>query len=415
MIETAGPRTAAASEPTCSRRRVSRVLARVLLAVALLLFLCSMLVWVSAPTSWLWLAAILISECGHFAVVPALVGAAVAWRFGHRVTALLALGVALNGISPAARALLVAKTLPTDCAAAFGTVGLANGVREQPISFAQLFAGIPTAETEVTELTYAMNGTEPLKLDLYQATDAIEPQPLVMMVHGGSWNRGGKEELAAMNRILASRHYAVAAINYRRAPKQPFPAAVEDVFRALEFLKSHAAEARLDMTRIALIGRSAGGQIALSAAYSGQIAGLRGVVSFYAPTDLVLGYENPSRPLVLDSRKALERYLGGSPTDRPEAYAAASAIHFVGANTPPTLLIHGSLDPIVWPLQSEVLAARLQQAGRPHLYLRLPWATHGCDAIPNGPSGQLSLYAIERFLAAVFAAPPAFPDAPAQP
>ena len=121
----------------------------------------------------------------------------------------------------------------------------------------------------------------------------------------------------------------------------------------------------------------------------------------------MLGYEKPSRRGVLDSKRVLEDYLGGAPDERAEAYAAASPVAHVNETTPSTLLIHGELDPIVWPIHSEALAARLQRAQRPHLYLSLPWATHGCDANLSGPSGQLSAFAMERFLAAVFASPPA--------
>jgi acetyl esterase/lipase len=65
------------------------------------------------------------------------------------------------------------------------------------------------------------------------------------------------------------------------------------------------------------------------------------------------------------------------------------------------LLIHGGRDELVFPAQSERLAARLAQAQRPHYFLRLPWATHGCDVHFSGPCGQISTYVIERFLAAV--------------
>jgi dipeptidyl aminopeptidase/acylaminoacyl peptidase len=82
-------------------------------------------------------------------------------------------------------------------------------------------------------------------------------------------------------------------------------------------------------------------------------------------------------------------------------YDAASPLNFVARGTPPTLLLHGGRDELVFPAQSERLAVRLTQAGRPHLFLRLPWATHGCDVNFSGPCGQISTYAIERFLAAV--------------
>ena len=275
--------------------------------------------------------------------------------------------------------------------------------RAVPFRFLDLFRSLPAKNVTTTELLYAMEGPKQLKLDLYQASNVTESQPLVVMIHGGSWNGGNKEQLAKMNRYLAQEGYAVVAINYRHAPKFKSPAAVEDTFRALDFLKANAGKFHLDMSRIVLMGRSAGGQIALSAAYAAREPGIKGVVGFYAPSDLVLGYNVPSRRFVLDSCQVLRDYVGGSPGQNPDGYAAASATNFVTDHTPPTLLIHGGLDPIVWPRQSEALSERLQQAARPHLYLRLPWATHGCDANLAGPSGQLSLYAIDRFLAAVFA------------
>jgi acetyl esterase/lipase len=257
----------------------------------------------------------------------------------------------------------------------------------------------------VTEYVYGQNGPKPLKLDLYRSKDTNAPEPIVIMVAGGAWHRGNKKQLPTLNAYLAREHYAVAAIDYRHTPKWPFPSPVEDVFHAIDFLTAHATELNLDPTRMVLIGRSAGGQIALSAAYAGKEPAIRGVVSFYAPTDLVLGYENPSARGILDSQKVLAEYLRGSPTQNPAGYAAASPVNFVDPSTPPTLLIHGGLDSIVWPRQSEILAARLAHARRPHLYLYLPWATHGCDANLSGPSGQLSRYAIDRFLASAIAPP----------
>lgn len=374
-----------------------------LLGSSLLFFLPSLLVWVSAPTEKLWIGAILITEWGHFAALVGGIGAVLALGFGFRVPALLLALAALNCASPFLRATMLARRLPAACTAAFGPAVMPAGAQAQPLSLADAFRGVSPGGVESTELTYATDGGKPLKLDLYQATNVSELQPLVVVVHGGSWNGGSKDQLPDLNRALARQHYAVAAMNYRHAPKYPSPAAVEDVFRAIDFLAKHAAEARLDLSRIVLLGRSAGGQVALSAGYAGRLPGLRGVVSLYGPTDLGFGYDNPSRRWVLDSKRVLEDYLGGTPTTAPDQYAAASPINFVDTNTPPTLLIHGGLDPMVWPRHSELLAARLQQAERPHLYLALPWATHGCDVNLSGPSGQLSLYAIERFLANAFA------------
>ncbi|MDQ6656098.1 MAG: alpha/beta hydrolase [Verrucomicrobiota bacterium] len=373
-------------------------------AAALVLFLCAWLALFSAPTSILWIVAIVVTEWGHWVALAAVFLAVVSFasdrsRLG-KITAALALAAAFLCALPSIRALTIARDLPQRCVSAFGT-SAREAARAVPFSIVDLFRGIRMDAVDVTEYVYAQEGNKQLTLNLYQAKGTHDRRPVVLMVHGGSWTSGTKDQLPAMNRYLAQEHYAVVSINYRHAPKFHSPAPVEDVFRAISFLKENAERLLLDTERIVLIGRSAGGQIALSAAYAGTEPAIRGVVAFYAPADLVFGYEFPSRRGVLDSKKVLEDYLGGAPNEKPDAYTDASAINFVKASTPPTLLIHGQLDPIIWPKQSERLAARLQTAGVPHLYLALPWATHGCEANLSGPSGQLSLYAVDQFLAAV--------------
>ncbi len=170
---------------------------------------------------------------------------------------------------------------------------------------------------------------------------------------------------------------------------------------AIQFLKSNSPRLGVDATRIALIGRSAGGQLALLEAYTGRDPAIRGAVALYAPSDQVFGYENPSNPRVINSTLILEDYLAGNPRTKPEAYRTASPVNFVNGSTVPTLLVHGAKDELVWVRQSERLDAKLAAANRPHLFVRLPWATHGCDYNFNGPCGQLSTYAIEIFLGEV--------------
>ncbi len=243
----------------------------IVFATALLLFLCSLLVVFSAPTTSLWILAIVIAEWGHFVALVALILAAISWKRGRLgvITAVIALAAAFLCLLPSLRAAAIARTLPARCTSAFGEATNPKG-RTVPFSLIDLFRGVPTDGVEVTEHVYATEGTKQLKLSLYQAKENAGPQPIVIMVHGGGWYRGNKEQLPAIDRHLAREHYAVASINYRHAPKFTSPAAVEDVFRAIAFLKTNAARWQLDPTRIVLIGRSAGGQIALSAAYAGR-------------------------------------------------------------------------------------------------------------------------------------------------
>jgi acetyl esterase/lipase len=224
---------------------------------------------------------------------------------------------------------------------------------------------------------------------------------VVLVVHGGSWQYGDSRQLPEVNHYLAQRGYAVAAVNYRKAPVDPFPSACADVTAAIDYLKAHAEALNLNSQQFVLLGRSAGGQIALVVAYSTHDPAIRGVVSLYAPTDLVWSWEHPGNPRVIDGRKLLRDYLGGAPHERADAYRAASPLQLAHPLAPPTLLLHGGRDELVWLRQSERLAERLTEAEVNHLLVRLDWADHGFDVNLWGPAGQIYLYVLERFLAAV--------------
>jgi dipeptidyl aminopeptidase/acylaminoacyl peptidase len=113
---------------------------------------------------------------------------------------------------------------------------------------------------------------------------------------------------------------------------------------------------------------------------------------------MVWGYSVPASPLVMDSRKVMEDYLGGPYPKVPDHYAASSPLEALAPHAPPTLIIHGANDVIVAYEHSIRLNRKLESYRVPHFFLGLPWATHGCDYTLNGPSGQLSTYAVEAFL-----------------
>ncbi len=200
-------------------------------------------------------------------------------------------------------------------------------------------------------------------------------------------------------RYFASRGYVVFAIDYRHAPGSQWPSQIEDVRTALEWIHGHASEYDADATRMALFGRSAGGQLALAAAYLDGAPKVSAVVSYYGPTDLTEGWRAPPRPDPLGVRPILEAYLGGTPDQVPDRYRAASPVTHASAAVPPTLLVYGSRDHVVEARFGRALHERLRSAGAMSVLLEIPWAEHAFDAVPNGLSGQLALYYTERFLA----------------
>jgi len=374
------------------------------LAYALLVFALSLLAIFEAPTRLLWMAAILVTEYGHFLVILPLAVLLPGWRHSWpgRFSVVLALIASLLTLTPILRALPVKNRLPEQFELAFDSKNdnssLVEIGRQNPLDFSDLWFGIEFSTIESSTHVYRRTDGKELTLDLYRAASGNPARPGVIVIHGGAWRSGDSKQLPNLNSYLAGKGYVVAALTYRLAPQSRYPAPISDIQAAISYLREHASEFGLDPTRLILLGRSAGAHLALQTAYTSNEPAIRGVVSLYGPADLYYGYTHPARPLVIDTKKVIEDFLGGNPTELPEIYRTASPIHYVGANTPPTLLIHGGRDELVSPEQSRRLASRLRASDVPNLYLQLPWATHACDFNISGPSGQLILYAIEHFL-----------------
>jgi acetyl esterase/lipase len=222
-------------------------------------------------------------------------------------------------------------------------------------------------------------------------------RPVIVVIHGGSWCGGNSQQLPELNSELARQGFHVASVNYRLAPKYTSPAPVEDISLAIDFLKANAGILKIDTGNFILLGRSAGAQLAMVTAYTKDIPGIRGVVNFYGPTDMVWAYSTPSNPYIMDSKKVLEDFLGGPYSKVPQAYVASSPVEVVREKCVPTLIIHGENDALVSYEHGQRLEKKLSDHNIPHYLLSLPWATHGCDYTLNGPSGQLTTFAVAYF------------------
>ena len=244
---------------------------------------------------------------------------------------------------------------------------------------------------------FARPGGVSLTADIYRPPGA-GPHPVLLQLYGGAWQRGAPGDNASFASWFASQGYLVVAIDYRHAPDATWPAQIQDVRTALGWVLAHSSEYEADRSRIALIGRSAGAQLALVAAYEAGMPLVRGVVSYYGPTDLSEGWRQPPRPDPLDVRSILETYLRGTPDTAAARYSEASPVTYATARVPPSLLVYGARDHIVAPRFGRELDARLREAGARSVLLEIPWAEHAFDVVPNGVSGQIALYYTERFL-----------------
>jgi len=370
------------------------------LVFIVIFFLVSLLTIFRAPAYYFWLLAIVVAEFPLvFAFITLLLIGSGQWVHKYQLAGtVIGFVSVILFLSPIVRAYIISRNLKADMEQSLGVPKTVNPF--QPFDFSNLLNLSKQIESHdavaMKTLKYVTYQDTSLSLDYYP-TNAPN-RPCIIVIHGGSWSSGDSKQLPELNSVLAWNGYNVAAINYRLAPTYQTPAPVEDVANAIKYLKQHAAELHIDTSQLVLLGRSAGAQIALLAAYTLHDKSIKAVIDFYGPADMVWGYSIPSNPLVMDSRKVMVNYIGGTYEQVPQKYAACSPIEFVDKQSPPTLILHGKNDVLVAYEHSRRLNEKLQQNGIKHYWLQLPWATHGFDFTLNGPGGQLSTYAVLQFL-----------------
>ena len=391
-----------------------RWLPRLLCAAALVLAFLTSWIVLPAPILPLLLFGVGAPEVSAWLVLAGVILCAVTVGTGGRgrwaaAGLLLAAVATVVASTPFVRLPSVVQQFDATMRAALGDSFLANiphdrraGMRAAPVVVLDLFRGVDAGDARIARgIAFAAPAGVRLTLDVYRPP-AAGRYPAVVQIYGGAWQRGGPGDDTPFATYLAARGYVVFAIDYRHAPAWRWPAQIEDVRSALAWIRDHGAEYDADALRLALVGRSSGAQLALIAAFEPGPVPVRAVVSYYGPVDLADGYRNPPTPDPLGVRPIEETLLGGTPDQAADRYKAASPITYVSRQAPPALLIYGGRDHVVLPRFGAQLDARLRASGTTSVFLEIPWAEHAFDLVRNGPSGQLSLYYTERFLAWAF-------------
>ncbi len=238
----------------------------------------------------------------------------------------------------------------------------------------------------VTEYFASPNGHD-LIADVFVPADAKHNGAAVLMVHGGGWNAGKREDLMWHAHRLSLHGYVAGTIDYRLSQTAPYPAALHDCQSAVRWLRSNADRLKIDPDRVGVMGSSAGGHLVaclgiVDREEEGISAKANCVVDVHGVHDFISLAEGDE---VKESR---ELFLGGTLTEMRDVWIEASPGLLVDASSAPMLLVHDPQDPTVPYNQSLMLANALMEAARPMRFLPSPGSGHGFVYNPKNPWTQ---------------------------
>ena len=266
---------------------------------------------------------------------------------------------------------------------------------------------IPEGITVHRDLAYVTDGHARQKLDLY-VPDEGENLPLIIWIHGGAWRGGNKTRYVPMAYLKSG--YAGASINYRLSQHAIFPAQIEDVKAAVRWLRANAETYRIDPSRFAVWGSSAGGHLVAMLGTTGDVnefevgenlevsSRVQAVVDYYGPTDfLQMDAHRLPDGLVHDAPDSPEsKLIGGPIQEHKDRVAKANPITYVSEDDSPFLIIHGDRDKLVPYQQSVLLKDALEKASVPVTFYKVEGGGHGWFRDPKVP--ELTKAFLEKHL-----------------
>ena len=247
------------------------------------------------------------------------------------------------------------------------------------------------------DIVYGHAGGTELKLDLAEPTGHAGPFPLIIFFHGGGWQAGDKSHGHHWISMFADSGFVGATVGYRFAPEFKWPSQVQDAKAAIKFLRSNASLFNIDPGRIAVMGESAGGYLALMAGVTDQADSLEGdsgsaqvssrvqaVVSYFSVSDFSLpaGKLSPEveAGVMQYYKKPLDQVLAeffGTRNPDESLLKKMSVITYVDKSDPPLQIFQGDADPFVSVNQAQRLDSALEKANVFHELVIVKGGGHG--------------------------------------
>lgn len=208
---------------------------------------------------------------------------------------------------------------------------------------------------EQRNITYVKIGARPLQLDAFVPKKAKGKTAAVLVVHGGGWRSGDRAQHIPLAQHLAAKGIASFTVAYRLSTEAFYPAAVYDVKAAVKWLKANANKYHVDTNKIAVLGFSAGGQLAALVGLSAQVGEIEenmanakysSLVNAVIDIDGTLSFVHPEAWEAKNPQNigASAMWLGYPGNERMDLWTAASPFTYAKTNTIPFLFLNSSVE-----------------------------------------------------------------------
>ncbi|OCB75902.1 esterase [Flavobacterium piscis] len=203
-------------------------------------------------------------------------------------------------------------------------------------------------DKQIENVIYYKDKNRALHLDAFFNT-SIKNNPGVIMIHGGGWRSGNKNQMRVLAQEITTKGYSCFAIEYRLSLEAKYPQAIYDVKNAIKFIKDNAKRFHVDPDKIAVLGCSSGGQMAALIGTTNEDLAFEDAkykskssskVQAIIDIDGILAFKHPES----EEGEMAAFWLNGSYEENPENWKQASALNHANKNTPPTLFINSSFD-----------------------------------------------------------------------
>ncbi|MFH7013564.1 alpha/beta hydrolase fold domain-containing protein [Flavobacterium sp. FlaQc-52] len=202
---------------------------------------------------------------------------------------------------------------------------------------------------QIYDIVYNKQKERALHLDSFVNSKEEKRNPVVILIHGGGWKSGNKNQMWVLAQEIASKGYTCFTVEYRLSPEAKYPQAIYDVKNAIKFIKDNAKRFHADPNKIAVLGCSSGGQMAALIGTTNEDLAFEDTnntiktsskVNAIIDIDGILAFKHPES----NEGDMAAFWLNGTYEENPENWNKASALNHANKNTPPILFINSSFE-----------------------------------------------------------------------